>query len=192
MSATDHRDRLVELLEPVVAGAGFDLEDLTVRGAGKTRLLRVVVDRDGGVTLDDTSELSRAVSAALDRSDPMGAGPYTLEVTSPGVDRPLTERRHWHRAADRLVRVPLRGGGELFGRVLSADDSGVHFDVGGTRHTRGYDELGRGKVQGEFRSGRGTERRADERAEWPPDREEGVRGASEEASANERARGEGG
>lgn len=159
MSAAARRDRLVELIEPVAADAGLDLEDLTVAPSGKHRLLRVVVDRDGGVTADETCELSRRLSAVLDASDPMGAGSYTLEVTSPGVDRPLTEKRHWRRAVGRLVRVPHRGGGELYGRVTAADESGVSLAVEGRDHdgeprTFGYDELGRGKVQIEFRRGK--------------------------------------
>lgn len=153
MCAAARRDRLVELVEPVAAEAGLDVEDVTVAPAGKRRLLRVVVDRDGGVSLDETSELSRALSDVLDANDAMGAGPYTLEVTSPGVDRPLTEPRHWRRAAGRLVRVPLREGGELSGRVVSADGTGVSFDADGRRRTYGYEELGRGKVQVEFRRG---------------------------------------
>lgn len=155
MSAAASRDRLVELVEPIVAEAGLDLEGVTVSPAGKRRLLRVVVDRDGGVGLDETSELSRALSDALDRSDAMGEGPYTLEVTSPGVDRPLSEERHWRRAQGRLVRVPLRQGGEVTGRVVAADGAGVSLDVGGTRRALDYDELGRGQVQVEFRRGDG-------------------------------------
>ena len=78
--------------------------------AGKRRLLRVVVDRDGGVDLDDVAGVSTAVSAALDESDAMGGAPYVLEVTSPGVDRPLTAPRHWRRATDPLVKVATAEG----------------------------------------------------------------------------------
>lgn len=155
MSASARRDRLVELIEPIAAQAGLDLEGVTVTPAGKRRLLRVVVDKDGGVGLDETSELSRAVSDALDASDAMGEGPYTLEVTSPGVDRPLTEERHWRRAQGRLVRVPLRQEGEITGRVVAADGAGVSMDVGGTRRSLAYEEMGRGHMQVEFRRGDG-------------------------------------
>ena len=150
MSTATRRDRLVELLEPVVAAAGFDLEDVNVTPAGKRRVLKLVVDRDAGVSLDDTSELSQAVSRVLDSSDAMGSGPYTLEVTSPGVERPLREERHWRRAVGRLVRVSHRDGEQLTGRVVSADEGGVALDVDGARWSFGYDELGRGKVQVEF------------------------------------------
>lgn len=158
MSTVSRHDRLVQLLEPVVADEGFDLEGIAVTPAGKRRLLRVVVDADGGVSLDDVTHLNHVVSAALDSSDAMGAGPYVLEVSSPGVDRPLTEVRHWRRAAGRLVRAPLRAGGEVTGRLVSADDDGVVLDVDGAHRRFAHDELGRGKVQVEFRrSGDGGE-----------------------------------
>lgn len=158
MSAAARRDHLMELIQPVAAEAGLDLEDVTVANAGKRRLLRVVVDRDGGVTLDDTSELSRVLSDTLDSTDAMGSGPYTLEVTSPGVDRPLTEPRHWRRATGRLVRVLLRDGSEFIGRVESADETGVSVKVDGGSRTVGYGELARGEVQVEFRRSEEGER----------------------------------
>jgi ribosome maturation factor RimP len=168
MSAGSRRDRahrgrpargsaaseaIKQLLEPVVEAAGYDLEDLTVTPAGKRSLLRVIVDADGGVSLDDVATVSRSVSAALDTSDVMGAGPYVLEVTSPGVDRPLTESRHWRRATGRLVRAPLTAGGQIEGRVVSADEEAVVIDVADAREPRrvGLGELGRGRVLVEFR-----------------------------------------
>jgi ribosome maturation factor RimP len=147
------------LLRPVVEAEGYDLEDVTVTPAGKRSVLRVVVDADGGVSLDDVATISRAVSAALDASDVMGSGPYVLEVTSPGVDRPLTEPRHWRRATGRLVRAPLAAGGQIEGRVVSADGEAVVIDVadapGAHREPAprrlGLGELGRGRVLVEFR-----------------------------------------
>ena len=90
--------RLAELIEPVVAAAGMDLESVRMSVAGKRRLLRIVVDGDGGVSLDDAADVSRGISAMLDEGNALGEVPYTLEVSSPGVDRPLTEPRHWRRA----------------------------------------------------------------------------------------------
>src|SRR5439155_892857 len=77
--------------------------------ARRRRLLRVVVDADGGVDLDNIALVSREASARLDDTGAMGEAPYTLEVSSPGVDRPLTQPRHWRRAVGRLVRVPASG-----------------------------------------------------------------------------------
>jgi ribosome maturation factor RimP len=142
--------RLAGLIQPVVAAAGMDLESVRVSMAGKRRLLRIVVDADGGVTLDDTADVSHEISALLDAANAMGEVPYTLEVSSPGVDRPLTEPRHWRRAARRLVRVKVAGEGTLVGRVLAASDDGVTLDVDGTRWALEYGALGPGAIQVEF------------------------------------------
>ncbi len=139
------RDRLRDVLTPVVSAAGFDLEDVAVTTAGRRNVVRVVVDRDGGLDLDAVAEVARVVSAALDDSDATGETPYTLEVTSPGVDRPLTEPRHWRRAQGRLVKA-----GAVTGRVVDADDDRVRLDVDGDTRDIPYAELGAGKVQVEF------------------------------------------
>ncbi|MEV0822580.1 ribosome maturation factor RimP [Nonomuraea rubra] len=151
MGSASPRDHLMKLLEPVVSAEGLDLEDITVTQAGKRRLLRVIVDRDGGVSLDDVADVSQAVSTALDDDDAMGQAAYTLEVSSPGVDRPLTEPRHWRRAAKRLVKAELKDGSVVEGRVTAADESGVDLDVSGAPRRLGYEDLTRGRVQVEFR-----------------------------------------
>lgn len=144
-------DSLRAVVEPVVAAAGCDLEGLAVTPAGRRRLVRLVVDRDGGVSLNAVAEVSTAVAAALDGSDAMGDSPYVLEVTSPGVDRPLTEPRHWRRAVGRRVRVPLRSGGSVEGRVQATDGDGVLIDVAGESRRLSLADLGAGVVQVEFR-----------------------------------------
>jgi len=156
---------IARLLEPVIHAAGMDLETVRVSPAGRRRLLRLVVDADGGVGLDAIAEVSREVSARLDASGVMGEVPYTLEVSSPGVDRPLTEPRHWRRAVGRLVSVALtatddsrpsgrtavaRPAPTVQGRVLVAGDTGVTLDVDGDRAEFDYAELGPGRVQVEF------------------------------------------
>jgi ribosome maturation factor RimP len=145
------RDRLAALVGPVVTAAGYELEAVSVSRAGRRTLLRVVVDSEHGVSLDAVAEVSRAVSAALDaHEDAVGGSPYVLEVTSPGVDRPLTEPRHWRRATGRLVRVPVTGQGTVQGRVLRVDEAGVVLEVAGTERPLRYGELGKGAVQVEF------------------------------------------
>ena len=151
MGNASPRDHLMKLLEPVVSAEGLDLEDVTVTQAGKRRLLRVIVDRDGGVSLDDVADVSRVVSAALDDTNAMGQSAYSLEVSSPGVDRPLTEPRHWRRAAKRLVKAEMRDGSVVEGRVCSADENGVELDVDGADRRFDYQDLTRGRVQVEFR-----------------------------------------
>jgi ribosome maturation factor RimP len=158
MAKASDRDSLLRLLEPVAAEHGFDLEDVVVTPAGKRRMLRVVVDQDGGVDLDDIAKVSTAVSAVLDERDAMGGAPYVLEVTSPGVDRPLTLPRHWRRSVQRLVAVGIAGVGQRTGRVVAVDDDGVDLDVEGTPVRVPWADLGRGQVQVEFkpRSGAGA------------------------------------
>lgn len=143
-------DRVRAVVAPVVAAHGLDLEDLTLTPVGRRRLLRVVVDRDGGLSLDDVATVSQALSAALDDSDAMGGQPYVLEVTSPGVDRPLTAPRHWRRATGRLVDVRLVDGGSVLGRVVEATDTAAVLDVDGSRRELRYDEVRSGQVQVEF------------------------------------------
>ncbi|HEX5740040.1 MAG TPA: ribosome maturation factor RimP [Pilimelia sp.] len=151
------KERVRAVVEPVVTAAGFDLEDLALSRAGRRHLLRVTVDADGGVSLDDVADVSRAVSAALDAAEEAGAplfeGEYSLEVGSPGVDRPLRLPRHWRRNVGRLVRVTHRGDAgerQLTGRVVEAGDEAVVLDVDGQRCECAYDSLGPGRVQVEF------------------------------------------
>jgi ribosome maturation factor RimP len=146
---------LSQQLEPVVAGvvrdAGYDLEDIRVSQAGRQRLVRVTVDADGGVGLDAVAQLSRAVGAALDGLDgDLGPG-YLLEVTSPGVDRPLTRPRHWRRARLRKVAVRLASGTELTGRIGTATDDEVELLVDGRRTSMRYEDVARAVVEIEFR-----------------------------------------
>ncbi|GAC1443673.1 MAG: ribosome maturation factor RimP [Mycobacteriales bacterium] len=146
--------RLSELLAPLVERTGSDLENVDVSRAGKRSVVRVVVDKDGGVSMDDVADVSRVVSGALDQldeQDPSALGPsYVLEVTSPGVDRPLTAARHWRRNVGRLVTVALREGPTVTGRVMSADDDLVQLDVVGERRTLAMGDVVRGTVQVEF------------------------------------------
>ena len=146
-------DRIADVIRPVVAAAGMDLEAVRVTAAGRRRLLRVVVDSDGGVSLDDAAVVSRDLSAALDSVAVMGDFPYTLEVSSPGVDRPLTDRRHWRRAVGRLVTVTVTDSGSsrpVTGRIYGADADEVTMDVDGARRHFAYAVLGPGAIQVEF------------------------------------------
>lgn len=146
--------RLVQLLTPVITAVGCDLEELTVSPAGRRRVVRVLVDRDEGLSLDDVAEVSRSLSEALDdiaaREPALLAGAYVLEVSSPGVDRPLTEPRHWRRNAGRLVTAHLRDGRSVTGRL------GALTQTDGTSGVRLGDEqldladVVRGQVQVEF------------------------------------------
>jgi ribosome maturation factor RimP len=121
------RDGLVRSLSQPLAAAGFDLEDVTVTKAGSRSVVRVVIDRDGGVDLDAVADASQLVSAELDVGDGPLPGAYVLEVTSPGVDRPLTAPRHWRRAVGRLVAVRTRDGRRLVARLTDADETSAEI-----------------------------------------------------------------
>ena len=142
------RHKLAELLAPVVESSGYDFEDVTVAQAGRRRLVKVIVDADGGIDLDGVARVSRAVSDVLDDRDAFD-GPYVLEVSSPGVDRPLREPRHWRRAAGRLVKVDVDRE-PMLGRVVGVDPDGVRLDIGGTRRNLPWSALGPGRIQIEF------------------------------------------
>ena len=144
------RDRIeAELVDPLSA-LGFDVEAVEVTPAGKRRVLRVAVDKDGGVTLDDVADATREVSRVLDESDVMGELPYTLEVTSRGVDRPLTLPRHWRRNADRLAKVTLTDGTTVTGRIGASTDDVVTLDVDGSARDVSYADVAKALVQVEF------------------------------------------
>lgn len=149
-SASAEEARIADTIRPVVVASGMDLESVRVSAAGRRRLLRVVVDSDRGVSLDDAAAVSRELSSVLDRHEAMGDFPYTLEVSSPGVDRPLTEPRHWRRASGRLVTVTLTHGDTLTGRIVQADDNAVILDTEGVHSRFPYDVLGPGAIQVEF------------------------------------------
>ena len=131
MAMADTRDRLAEELTGPIGQLGLDLEAVDLASAGKRRVLRVAIDKDGGVTMDDIADATREVSRVLDETDLMGQQAYTLEVSSPGVDRPLTLPRHWRRNTGRLVKVKLREGELTTGRIRATDDSGAVLDVDG-------------------------------------------------------------
>jgi len=144
------RDRIEsELVDPLSALA-LDIEAVEISPAGNRRVLRVAVDKDGGVTLDDVAEATRTIDAALEASDVMGEQPYTLEVTSRGVDRPLTLPRHWRRNASRLVKVTFADGTDATGRIGESDEERVTIEIDGTKRDVAYADVKKALVQVEF------------------------------------------
>ena len=144
------RDRITAAVADPLSTLGLDLEAVELTPAGKRRMLRLAVDRDGGVTLDDVAEATRAISDAIDEAGAMGESPYTLEVTSRGVDRPLTLPRHWRRNHDRLVKVTTTEGETVVGRIGASDEDRVTLEVEGEPRSLGYDEVAKALVQIEF------------------------------------------
>ncbi|WP_306333355.1 ribosome maturation factor RimP [Streptomyces sp. KL118A] len=155
--STTQSERLRQLLEPLVTSQDLDLEEIEVASVGRKRVLRVVIDSEDGVDLDAIAEVSRVLSAKLDETDAMGEGEYDLEVGSPGAERALTERRHYVRAVNRLVKFQLtEGGGELTARILTVDDEGLDLEVPGVKGRKptsrrlAFDEIDKARVQVEF------------------------------------------
>jgi len=149
-SRTTTAERIeAELVDPLAA-QGLDVESVEVTPAGKRRVLRVAVDKDGGVTLDEVAAATREVSRVLDDSDVMGEQPYTLEVTSRGVDRPLTLPRHWRRNRDRLVKATLDDGSSVEGRIVASGDASVTLDVDGTQRDIELERVQKALIQVEF------------------------------------------
>ena len=120
--------RVIGLVERCTGELGLDLDAVELRGSGPKRLLRVVIDRDGGVPVDVITETSRELSRELDRSEVMGSVGYTLEVTSRGVERPLTLPRHWVRNVGRLVVITTVDDVRVQGRIADATDDHVTLE----------------------------------------------------------------
>ena len=142
-------ERIEHEIEAPLRVLDLDIEAVELTPAGKRRILRIAVDKDGGPTLDDIAEATREVSRVLDGSDVMGEQPYTLEVTSRGVDRPLTLPRHWRRNTDRLVKVTAAGD-TFTGRVTASDDTTATLDVSGHPRQVVLAEVDKALVQIEF------------------------------------------
>lgn len=149
-------ERIEQVLTGPLAELGLDVEAVEITPAGKRRVLRVAVDTDGGPTLDDVAAATKVIDQVLESDGPDGAGdvmgelPYTLEVTSRGVDRPLTLPRHWRRNATRLVKVTLTDDTTLTGRIGASDDEGASVDVDGTERRIAYTDVRKALVQIEF------------------------------------------
>ena len=146
----DVRDQIEQELAIPLGALGLDVEAVELTPAGKRRILRIAVDGDDRVTLDAVADATKKVSEVLDASDVMGEQPYTLEVTSRGVDRPLTLPRHWRRNADRLVKVTTADGATVTGRIVGSDDTAATLDVDGTRSEVAYSDVAKALVQVEF------------------------------------------
>jgi ribosome maturation factor RimP len=109
--------QVIELLDGEFARAGYEIEDVVIDTSARPPRVTVVADGDEGLDLDSIAELSRSASELLDRLEPTLSAPYVLEVTSPGVDRPLTSEKHYRRARGRKVELTLSDGSQLTGRL---------------------------------------------------------------------------
>lgn len=143
-------ERVTREVEDPLTDLGLDLDAVEISSSGSKRVLRIAVDADGGVSIDRITQATRAVSATLDAGSAMGEQPYTLEVTSRGLSRPLELPRHWRRNAGRLVAVTLHDGPAVTGRVVGSDDDGVELAVADQQRRLRYDEIAKAIVTPEL------------------------------------------
>lgn len=141
MSREQLQEHIAKLVEPLLVREGFELVAVEIAGTGPRTLLRVFIDKEGGVSLDDCANVSEALDAMLDVEDPFESS-YTLEVSSPGVDRPLFKPADYTRFAGKHARVktfgPIEGAGnrKVFdGTLLGLEGEAVRIDVDGTPYT---------------------------------------------------------
>ena len=147
---------LQELLAPVVAASGLELDSVTRTRSDAMPLLRVVVEApigSDGIDSDTLADVSRAVSKALDAADPID-GEYLLEVSTPGAERELTKVGHWMRQIGRLVRIKLRAGGYVSGRVIDAGETSATIDVDGEATTIDYQDMKKARSRVDFGTGK--------------------------------------
>lgn len=146
-------NQLASIIEPILASHGLELDSLDITPVGKRSILRITVDGDGpkgrGPLLDDIASASKAISEALDESTATGSAPYTLEVSSRGVGKPLTEGKHFRRNTGRLVKINLADGG-VTGRIKGADDEQVTLDVDGESQAVAIQDIKKAVVQVEL------------------------------------------
>lgn len=146
-------ETIASALAPLLTAENIDLEAIEVTPAGKRRVIRVIIDSDGGITLDQVASVSKEVSAELDRLDEsgeLGSMPYVLEVSSPGVDRALTLARHWLRNIGRLVKCSLLDGSTVLGRIVAADDQSVQLEVDGVVRSIAHQDIKKAHIEIEF------------------------------------------
>ncbi|GAB4390274.1 MAG: ribosome maturation factor RimP [Thermodesulfovibrionales bacterium] len=143
-------ERIAELAGQVARGHGVEVEDVELMGRGRRTLLRVTIDKPGGVSLDDCEAVSKDLSAVLDVEDPL-SGPYTLEVTSPGLDRPLKTVAHFRKQVGKLARVvtrePVEGQNFWVGRISAVDDEGVVLETGKGGIRISFDNVSRARLE---------------------------------------------
>ena len=142
---------ITELLNPAVTRAGFVLEEVTVTPVGKRRLISVVVDCENrNPSLDEVTVVSKEVSAILDTYTQLGEMPFTLEVTTPGIDRPLTELRHWKKNVGRLVKITPHTGEKYVSRIKEVLPREVILENKGQEVTVAYSDISRAQIEVEF------------------------------------------
>ncbi|MGI9171209.1 MAG: ribosome maturation factor RimP [Candidatus Nanopelagicus sp.] len=122
------KEEIAAAITPTIESLGFYLEDLNITSAGRRSMLTVIVDGDTHLTLDQVTSVTKAIGEIVENIQSLGQTPFTLEVTSPGIDRPLTKPRHWRKNIDRLVKVVLQDASEVNGRIKDSNQEGVKIN----------------------------------------------------------------
>ena len=123
-----NKEQVLAVITPAIESLGFYIEDITITAAGKRSMLTVIVDGDTHLSLDQVTVATKAISEIVENLPTLGNNPFTLEVTSPGLDRPLTKPRHWRKNQDRLIKIILNDGKEINGRIKDSTESSVTVD----------------------------------------------------------------
>jgi ribosome maturation factor RimP len=141
------KEEISAVITPALSNLGFYLEDITITSAGRQSMLTVIVDGDAHLSLDQVTVATKAISGLVESIQSLGQTPFTLEVTSPGLDRPLTKARHWRKNIDRLVKIVLLDGKEISGRINGASEISASVD----EHVINFVDIKRAKLEVEFK-----------------------------------------
>jgi ribosome maturation factor RimP len=134
-------------ITPALEALGFYLEDVTIISAGRRSMLTVIVDGDTHLSLDQVTSATKAIGEIVESVQSLGETPFTLEVTSPGLDRPLTKVRHWQKNINRLVKVVLLDGSEIKGRIKDVNEVSAIVD----EKNINYSDIKRATLEVEFK-----------------------------------------
>ena len=134
-------------IRPIIEATGNYLEELSITSAGKVKILTVIIDSDAHLNLDQVTAVTKEISEVIEALEGLGDGAFTLEVTSPGLDRPLTKPRHWGKNLDRLVKIVMTSGQEITGRIGEATETTVLVDS----QKVSYEDIKRAVLEVEFK-----------------------------------------
>ncbi len=141
------QEDVASAIRPIIEAAGNYLEEVKIIAAGKRKLITVIVDSDSYLNLDQVTSVTRSISDVIEGVDSLGDTPFTLEVTSPGTDRPLTLPRHWKKNHGKLVKISLIDGAEVEGRIANSNESAVELDTA----TVNFSDIKKALLQIEFK-----------------------------------------
>jgi len=141
------KEDISDAVTPALSALGFYLEDVTITSAGRRSMLTIIVDGDTHLSLDQVTSATKAIGEIVESIQSLGETPFTLEVTSPGLDRPLTKPRHWRKNIDRLVKIVLLDGKEVKGRIKAANEVSATVDESEIK----FSDIKRANLEVEFK-----------------------------------------